>query len=130
MMEYERGRFVPRSMEELYEALRRQNPAGELALKEDVLLWRLPNGIRLWVCFETIATAWTDRRGRERPLTHWHPPEEEIFGDLLDICQGRTFWVRKKRSLFQAPPLIMERETWGRYSERKKRRYEVLTKRD
>ena len=29
-------------------------------------------------------------------------------------------------ALWEAPPLIMERENWDRYSERKKRRYEVL----
>lgn len=125
-------RFIPRGIEELYEALRRQNPAGELALQEDTILWRLPNGVALWVCLEgdcregIIATAWTDSRGRERPLTHWHPVGEEIFGDLLDICQGRTFWVRKKRALFEPPPLIMERERWERLSERSRQKYEIL----
>lgn len=122
----ETGGFIPRSMEELYERLCGEGPPGELALKGDVILWRLPNGVTVWACFDAIATVWTDSRGRERQLTHWHPGEEEIFGDLLDICRGRIFWVRKKRSLFGAPPLLMERERWDRYSERKKRRYEAL----
>lgn len=119
-------RFVPRSMEELYEALRRQNPPGELSLQGDAIVWRLPNGVSLWACFDTIATAWTDSRGRERPLTHWHPAEEEIFADLLDICQGKTFWVRKKRALWEALPLIMEREHWEALSQRQRGKYEVL----
>ncbi len=122
----EAGGFIPSSMEELYEALRRQNPPGELSLEGDVILWRLPNGVSLWVCFDAIATAWTDSRGRERPLTHWHPAEEEIFADLLDICQGKTFWVRKKRALWEALPLIMEREHWERLSQRQRGKYEVL----
>lgn len=120
------GGFIPRSMEELHERLRGEHPPGELSLGEDVILWRLPNGVSLWICFDTIATAWIDRRGRERPLTHWHPAEEEIFADLLDICQGRTFWVRKKRALWEAPPLIMEREHWEALSQRQREKYEVL----
>lgn len=122
----EAGGFIPYSIEELYERLCDQRPPGELALKGDAIIWRLPHGVTIWACFGTIATVWTDSRGRERQLTHWHPGEDEIFGDLLDICRGRTFWVRKKRSLFEAPPLLMERERWDRYSERRKRRYEVL----
>ena len=114
----ETGGFIPRSIEELHERLRDEHPPGDLSLKEDV--------ITVWACFDAIATVWTDSRGQERQLTHWHPAEEEIFADLLDICRGRTFWVRKKRALWEAPPLIMERENWDRYSERKKRRYEVL----
>ena len=104
----EAGGFIPSSMEELYEALRRQNPPGELSLEGDVILWRLPNGVSLWVCFD------------------WHPAEEEIFADLLDICQGKTFWVRKKRALWEAPPLIMEREHWERLSQRQREKYEIL----
>ena len=122
----ETGGFIPRSIEELHERLRDEHPPGDLSLKEDVILWRLPNGVTVWACFDAIATVWTDSRGQERQLTHWHPAEEEIFADLLDICRGRTFWLRKKRARWEAPPLIMERENWDRYSERKKRRYEVL----
>ena len=81
----ETGGFIPRSMEELHERLRDEHPPGDLSLKEDVILWRLPNGVTVWACFDAIATVWTDSRGRKRQLTHWHPPEDEIFSDLLDI---------------------------------------------
>lgn len=124
--------FIPHSIEELYKRLCDERPPGELALEQGELVWRLPHGVtvRVWLLEKYpegyIGTSWQNSRGLVRELAHWHPAEDEIFGDLLDICQGRTFWVRKKRSLFEAPPLLMERERWERYSERKKQSYEVL----
>lgn len=124
--------FIPHSVMGLYEKMVYEQFMGEVSREEDQLVWRLPNGIIVKAAPDDqypewyIATSYLDC-GREIPLTHWHPAEEDVYRDLYGINTGQIFWVVRKKSFFsKKAPMIMEREEWQKYSDRHKSRYIVL----
>lgn len=124
--------FIPNNVEELYEKMICENFTGELFTKDDWLVWRLPNGITVKVAIDKripegyIDTYYYD--GKEYSLTHWHPVEEDIYNDLLKIENGKTFWVKTKKSIFyrKSLPVIMEMNRWETLSEKQKSKYYIL----
>lgn len=94
------------------------------------MLWKLPNGICLKIVINNqphegyIATYYL-KNGRELALTHWHPMEDEIYSDLMDIQNGQTIWVRKS-SLFGDQIIIMDKDEYERLSDRKKAKCTIL----
>jgi len=115
----------------LYQRMMDEKFIGHVVLSDDELIWKLPNGILIKVYLNLhmhegyIATFYTDGK-REVTLTHWHPSIDEIYIDLLDINIGNTFWVVKKKKVFKALPMIMEKKQWESFSDKKRRRYEML----
>lgn len=81
-----------------------ENFAGELLTKDDWLIWRLPNGITVKVAIDKrILEGYVDTsyyEGKEYSLTHWHPVEKDIYNDLLDIENGKTFWIKTKKQIY------------------------------
>lgn len=128
----EKDTFIPRSVEDLYEKMIRGNFTGKLLIKDDWLIWRLPGGITVKVAVDErlpegyVATSYDD--GKEYPLAHWHPAEEDIYNDLLKMENGETFWVKKKKSIFnrRCLPVIMDKNEWEALNERQKSRYTVM----
>lgn len=115
----------------LYQRMMDEKFIGHIVLSDDELIWKLPNGILIKVYLNLpmhegyIATFYIDVK-KEVTLTHWHPSIDEIYIDLLDINIGNTFWVVKKKKVFKALPMIMEKKQWESFSDKKRRRYEVL----
>ena len=123
-------KFIPRDMEELYWALKKENLKGELEMKDGWLIWRLPNNIILKISIwnpphEGYIDTYYLENGREKPLTHWHPMDEELYADLMDINNGWTIWVKKK-TLFGENIIIMDRVKYEAMSEKEKRKLSLL----
>ncbi len=121
--------FIPKDIAQLYKALKKEQVKGELLLEDGWLIWRLPSGILLKIYVwspmrEGYIETYYLKKGGEVPLTHWHPAEEEVYQDLMDIDEGRTVWVKKK-SLFGEEILMMNRKEYEAVSD-KKRRYRLL----
>ena len=125
--------FIPRNVEELYERMKCGNFTGKLSTKDEWLIWRLPNGVTIKVAIdERILEGYIDTSyncdGKEYLLAHWHPVEGEIYSDLLKIESGQTFWVKKKKSIFNSKglPIIMDKNEWEALNERQKKRYTII----
>ena len=129
-MEYEV--FIPHSVAELYEKMIGEQFTGQIEIKSDSLIWTLDSGIVLEIVVDNqpqegyIGVNCLDYKKRITQLAHWHPMEYEIYRDLWDINTGRTFWVKKKRSILWRYPLIMDRCVWEGYSEKRKSKYVIL----
>lgn len=129
----EKDIFIPHNVEELYEKMICGNFAGKLLTKDDWLIWQLPNGITVKVAIdERMLEGYIDTSyhcdGKEYLLAHWHPVEDEIYTDLLKIESGQTFWVKKKKSIFNSNslPIIMDKTEWEAFQERQKNKYTML----
>lgn len=123
-------RFIPKDIEELYEALQKEHVKGTLALEDGQLIWRLPNDIILKVyiwnpVYEGYIETYYIKNGGKISLTHWHLAAEEVYPDLMDIDGGRTVWVKKK-SLFGEEILMMDRKEYEAMSDKEKRRRRLL----
>lgn len=129
--------FVPKDISDLYKRLKNENLQGELSKEGEGLRWKLPNCIVLKIFINDIQSkgkssfreGYIDvcylKNGKEQYLTHWHPYEDEIYQDLMDINHGRTIWVRKK-SIWGERILIMDRKEWEAFGHKKKRKYTIL----
>lgn len=122
--------FIPQNAADLYEKLKKEDLKGKLAKEGELLIWKLPNGIILKIGFNDpphegyIGTSYL-KNGKEIILTHWHPMEDEIYRDLMDIKNGDTFWV-KRNSIFGELVTIMDRKEYEGLSDRKKRKYKEV----
>lgn len=126
----EQSSYIPRDTDELYEKLKTEDLQGELSVEGELLIWRLPNGICLKIAVnnqphEGYIDTYYLKDGREQALTHWHPMEDEIYRDLLDIRDGQTFWIRK-RSLFSDQIIIMDKNEYERLSDREREKCIIL----
>lgn len=123
--------FIPCNITELYDKMISEQFKGQLLLEKDYLIWRLPNGVIVKAAFTPpfregyIETCYMEGK-REIQLTHWHPAVEDFYRDLYQIHTSQTFWVKKKKTIFKNPPLIMDESKWGRYNEKKKNKYIIL----
>ena len=124
--------FIPLNEKDLYEKMVKEKFIGQLSFDENLLLWSLPNGITINIVINNqphegyIDTYYTIN-GKKCSLTHWHPMEDEIYQDLTDINNGQTFWIIKKRKfIFEPLPIIIEKEEYKSFSEKKKKRYFIL----
>ncbi|MDE6747527.1 MAG: hypothetical protein K2K21_00465 [Lachnospiraceae bacterium] len=124
--------FIPHNNNELYEKMINEHFPGELSLENVWMVWKLPNGITVKVSFdplhpETYLITYYGEGKREFPLAHWHPYIEDVYRDLSDIASGKIFWVKRKRKMihliFPDLPIIMFRDEWEKFSEKKKRKY-------
>lgn len=123
-------KFIPRDMGELYWALQKEDLKGTLEIKDDWLVWRLPNNIILKIYIwnpphEGYIAAYYSKNGKERPLTHWHPMDDEVYRDLIDINNGWTVWVKTK-TLFGENIIIMDRNEYETMSDKEKRKVSIL----
>lgn len=123
--------FIPHNAIELYEKMISEQFTGQIKVENGNLIWTLPNGIVLDVIVDNqpqegyIGVCYPEgKRGAQ--LMHWHPMEDEIYGDLWDINTGQIFWVKKKRTILWRHPLLMDRRVWEKYSEKRKNKYIVL----
>lgn len=124
--------FIPHSVDELYKKMINEKFIGQLSVQKDWLIWNLPNKIIIKIALDCnplregcIDTYYFDDK-KEYNLTHWHPMEEEVYKDLMEINVGQVFWVKKKKSIFRNPPLIMDKSKWETFSEKKRRKYIIL----
>lgn len=129
--------FIPEDAEALYEKLKSEDLQGELSKEGEFLIWKLPNHIILKIAVNnvqcrgkiTIREGYIDtyylKNGREQALTHWHPMEDEIYPDLMDIKNGRTIWVKRK-SFFGEQVIIMDKKEYESFSYKKKSKYVIL----
>lgn len=125
--------FIPHNNIELYEKMISEQFTGQMTLGEVWLVWKLPNGIIVKISFDPLhpetylGTSYCPNGKLEIPLTHWHPYIEEVYRDLSEINSGQIFWVKKKRKLSRliCPdyPIIMFKNEWEKFSEKKKSRY-------
>ena len=124
--------FIPHNNNELYEKMISEQFSGELSLEKDWLVWKLPNDVTVKVLFdplhpETYLITYYGEGKREFPLAHWHPYIEDVYRDLSDIASGKIFWVKRKRKIslpiFLNLPIIMFRDEWEKFSEKKKNKY-------
>lgn len=126
--------FIPESINELYKKMTDDGFTGELSIEDDWLIWKLPNRI-------IIKTALNNHPGegyieisyfngkKESSLTHWHPFEDEIYKDLLDINSGQTFWVRKKSNIFNysfRSIITIDKCYWDKLSEKRRNKYDIV----
>lgn len=123
--------FIPQDVADLYEKLKNENLQGELLKEGDWLIWKLPNDIIVKIAINPlnhegyIDTFYLKKNGKERNLTHWHPIEDEIYKDLMDIKNGQTIWVKKK-SIFEDRVIIIDKKEYEALSDRKKSKYIIL----
>ncbi len=136
-MDYET--FIPKDIDDLYEKLKTENLQGTLSKEGECLIWKLPNSIILKIFVNDIrskrGTSFREgyigtyylKNGREQNLTHWHPQDDEIYPDLMDINNGQTIWVRKK-SIFGESIIIMDKKEYEAINHKKKDQYRILAK--
>lgn len=124
-------KFIPKDTEELFLKMKEENLKGQLS-KEDVFItWELDNHIILKILMQTIPheryieTYYHDHH-KEISLTHWHPMEDEIYDDLMDIQSGKTIWVKRKGLWKESKPMIMDREEYEKMSEKRKKKYTII----
>lgn len=129
--------FIPQDVEDLYEKLKSENLQGELYKEGDWLIWKLPNDIILKITVNNIQWngepsiregyigAYYLKDGKERALTHWHPTEDEIYPDLMDIRNGQTIWVKRK-SIWGEQIIIMDKKEYETLSDKKKQRVTIM----
>lgn len=129
--------FIPQDVEDLYKKLKSEDLQGELSKEGDWLIWKLPNGIILKIAINNILwkgkpsiregyiASYYQKNGRELTLTHWHPMEDEIYPDLMDIKNGQTIWVRRK-SIRGEKIIIMDKKEYESFSDKKKSKYQIL----
>ncbi len=116
---------------EVYEALLKENVKGELKTENDFLIWTLPNRIIIEVTLNLpweayIGTAYI-RDGKRLDLAHWHPQFDEMYHDLLDIHNGNTIWVTRKNMFGkESVPIIMAKREYEAMSDKRKARYTIL----
>lgn len=124
--------FIPHNNNELYEKMIKEQFPGELSLEKYWLVWKLPNGITVKVAFsdplpETYLGTYYGEGKNKFPLTHWHPYIEDVYNDLSEIASGKIFWVKRKHKIslpfFLDLPIIMFRDEWEKFSEKKKSKY-------
>lgn len=126
--------FIPHNNNELYDKMIKEQFPGELALEieKDWLVWKLPNGITVKVSFdplhpETYLITYYGEGKRNFPLAHWHPYIEDVYNDLSEIASGKVFWVKRKRKIsrlfFLDLPIILDKDEWEKFSEKKKSKY-------
>lgn len=129
--------FIPQDVKDLYEKLKSEDLQGELSKEGNLLIWKLPNNIILKITVNNIqrngkitiregyiGTSYL-KNGRELILTHWHPAEDEIYPDLMDIKNGQTIWVKRKSILGEAI-IIMDKKEYESFSDKKKSKYSIL----
>ena len=126
-----RGKFIPKDLSELYEKLVKEDVKGELSKQEDWLIWKLSNGIILKIGIlapfgEGYIGVYYLKNGKEKNLTHWHPADDEIYRDLMEINHEDIIWIRKKSVFKEQPPVFIERKRYEAMSERRKGRYSIL----
>lgn len=125
-----RNIFVPYDVTDLYEKLKKEDLKGKLTKEESLLIWELPNGIILKIGINNpphegyIGTSYL-KDGKEVILTHWHPMDDEIYKDLMDINNGQTIWV-KKNSVFGERIIIMDQKEYEAWGDRRKSKYKKL----
>ncbi len=134
--------FIPHNNNELYEKMISEQFPGQLSLEKNRLVWKLPNGIAVEVFFddprpETYLGAYCEEGKNKFQITHWHPYIEDVYRDLSDIANGKIFWVKRKRKIirlifpdipiFMDLPIIMFRDEWEKFSEKKKSKYTVCS---
>lgn len=123
--------FIPQDVADLYEKLKNENLQGELIKEGDWLIWKLPNDIIVKISINPlnnegyIDTFYLKKNGKERKLAHWHPMEDEIYKDLMDINNGQTIWVKKKSSI-EDIAIIIDKKEYEAWSDRKKSKYIFL----
>lgn len=129
--------FIPQNVKDLYEKLKSEDLQGELSKEGDQLIWKLPNNIILKIAVNNIwrngkitiregyiGTSYL-KNGKEMVLTHWHPADDEIYPDLMDIKNGQTIWVKRKSILGEAI-IIMDKKEYESFSDKKKSKYIIL----
>lgn len=131
--------FIPKDIGELYEKLKTENLQGKLSKEGECLIWKLPNDIMLKISIYDIqskrGTSFREgyidtyylKNGKEQNLTHWHPQEDEIWQDLMDINSGQIIWVRKK-SIFGERIIIMDQKEYKAIDHKEKGKYTILVK--
>lgn len=123
---------IKQSMVALYKKMIDEHFAGQCALHDGWLIWKLPNGVILKTTmnippYEGYIAAYYFDGKKENVLTHWHPMVEEIYDDLFQIHTGDIFWVIQRKSISKNLPLIMDKREWERFSDKKRRKYSVLS---
>ncbi|MCR5794098.1 MAG: hypothetical protein K6G61_01955 [Solobacterium sp.] len=104
---------------------------GDLSFRDGLIFWQLPNGILIDIHINEaaqegyIGTAYL-KNGRKHILAHWHPAAEDVWGDLMDIRDGRVFWAVKKTVFGESLPRIFERREFAKLPEKEKEKYTVL----
>ncbi|MBR6484385.1 MAG: hypothetical protein IKT14_05145 [Clostridiales bacterium] len=106
---------------------------GEISKEgEDAIFWKLPNGIIIELYLNSNMNEWYfatayEKDGKNIPLTHWHPDCDEVFEDIMDICEGGTFWA-VKTDMFgkEKPPYIFEQKEFDKLSDKEKSKYRIL----
>mgnify|MGYP001069077738 CR=1 FL=1 len=112
--------------------MKQEDLIGKLTKEGSLLIWELPNSIILKISINAsphegyIGTSYL-KNGKEVILTHWHPMEDEIYKDLMDINNGQIIWV-KKRSILGERVIIMDKKEYETMSERQKSKYEQFHK--
>lgn len=129
--------FIPQDVKDLYDKLKSEDLQGELSKEGDLLIWKLPNNIVLNIAVNNIqrkgkitirdgyiGTSYL-KNGREVLLTHWHPAEDEIYPDLMDIKYGQTIWVKRK-SIWGEAIIIMDKKEYDSFGDKKRSKYSIL----
>lgn len=128
-----RENFIPKDITDLYEKLKEENLKGELSKENDLLIWKLPNHIVLKIAINIISDRLHEgyidtyylKNGREQNLTHWHPADDEIYEDLMNINEDRIIWVKKK-TIWGEWIMIMDKKEYEAMSDKRKSKYSVL----
>lgn len=127
----ETGDYQKKLLSEIYQKMAEEGFKGNIVLDECCLNWELPNGIILKIDLNLpmnegyIAVFYSDGK-KEISLTHWHPSIDEIYKDLFSINDGNVFWVVKKKTLFKALPVMIDKYRWEKFSVKKRTKFKIL----
>lgn len=125
--------FIPKDSNDLFLEMKKYNLQGNLLKNKDMIIWKLENQIIIKIYVNDLPNeGYIDiyylKDGKEMSLTHWHPYEDELFNDLMDIHFGRIIWVKKKTLFGETLPIIIERKVYENMNDKKKRKYTVVEK--
>lgn len=124
-------KFIPKNTDDLYLQMKKNDFHGKLSRDKELIVWELDNNIILNILVnnqphEGYIDTYYLNNGKRIPLTHWHPMDDEIYDDLVDINLGKTIWVTKKNIFGKSVPIIMDRTEYECMKDREKRKYTVI----
>lgn len=124
-------KVIPKNTDDLYSEMKKNAFEGQLLKDGEMIVWKLDNNIIIYIfvnnqLHEGYIDTYYLNNGKRIPLTHWHPMEDEIYDDLMDINLKNIIWVKKKTIFGETLPIIMERTEYKNMSNKKKSKYIIV----
>ncbi|MDE5557080.1 MAG: hypothetical protein K2J32_05210 [Ruminococcus sp.] len=104
--------YIPENNEDLIKKCEDNNFRGTFSIENDIIIWKVTHNIVLNIILHNhddegyISIYYVDSKGRSYAYTHWHPENDEIFGDLQNINDNEIIVIR--RDIFGRKKIIID----------------------